>query len=168
MYGYMTQDAQRKLDEAKLKFERALPGHFDASDETENGELEGQADALTELTEIETDKLEAPKMDPETDTEFDNALAPKTDAEFKDADGPDVPNLAKADEAPKANATADDKADTAEFKDADGPDVPNLAKADEAPKANAPADDKADTAEFKDADGPDVPNLAKADEAPKA
>ncbi|WP_147394434.1 hypothetical protein [Arthrobacter cheniae] len=45
-----TQIAQRKLDEAKLKFERALPGDFNESDETEDGELEGQADALTELT----------------------------------------------------------------------------------------------------------------------
>ncbi|RJT75110.1 hypothetical protein D6T63_18150 [Arthrobacter cheniae] len=156
-------NADRKPDEAKLKFERALSGDFDASDETEDGELEGQADALTELTETETDKLEAPKMDPETDTEFDE---PAT-SEFKDADGPDVPNLAKADEAPETDTEFDEPA-TSEFKDADGPDVPNLAKADEAPQANATADDKPATSEFKDADGPDVPNLAKADEAPKA
>lgn len=138
VYDYMTQDAQRKLDEAKAKFERALSGDVDPdTDESEDGELEGQADALAELTEGETpaddtDKTQAPKVDPATDAEFDKALAAQAPVTLDKGD--DKP-ADKAADAPKPPSAADLKkiADDAKASAADAPKAD--AKGEDAPKA---------------------------------
>jgi hypothetical protein len=138
VYDYMTQDAQRKLDEAKAKFERALSGDVDPdTDESEDGELEGQADALAELTEgetpaDETDKTQAPKVDPATDAEFDAALTSSAPVTLDKGD-----DKGKAD-APKLIEKADDKTEGV------GPLVSVPAKADEKPADAPKADAKAD------------------------
>jgi hypothetical protein len=112
----------------------------------------------------ESDTLEVTTMNPKTDAEFDT---PAT-ASAKDPDGPETPNLAKPDEAPKADAEPETPGTpaTTSAKDSANPKAPG--RPTEAPDPEAEGENTPATASAKDPDGPEIPNLAKPDEAPKA